>query len=97
STLGGKFLAAIGIEAGSTLTPATQDTPTGARSVSDLDPLSYAEPQPHLERDVAQSSRKMAAEIPTENVATTKVQGQIFTESPESGKSASLPSVGGSP
>ncbi|GKG19500.1 hypothetical protein Tco_0376599, partial [Tanacetum coccineum] len=43
------------------------------------------------------SSRKTATEIPTGNVATTEVQGQIFVDSPESGKSSSFPSVEGSP
>ncbi|GKC94872.1 hypothetical protein Tco_1160314 [Tanacetum coccineum] len=67
---------------GSTLvTPATQETPSDAKSVSDPDPLSYAKPQPRPERDVAyhtnksnvsqcRSSRKTAPEIPTKNVAT---------------------------
>ncbi|GKD17040.1 hypothetical protein Tco_1206198 [Tanacetum coccineum] len=98
STLGGKSLASMGLEAGSTFfAPTTQETPADTKSVSDPDPLSYAKPQPHLERDVAQSSRKTATEIPTGNVATTKVQGQIFAESPESRKSASFLSVDGSP
>ncbi|GKD51975.1 hypothetical protein Tco_1280951, partial [Tanacetum coccineum] len=51
STLGGKSLASIGLEAGSTFfTPTTQETPGDTKSVSDPDPLSYAKPQPHLER-----------------------------------------------
>ncbi|GKF34250.1 hypothetical protein Tco_0107450 [Tanacetum coccineum] len=55
STLGGKFLAAMGLNVGSTLvTPATQETLSDAKSVSDLDPLSYTKPQPRPERDVAQ-------------------------------------------
>ncbi|GJZ19532.1 hypothetical protein Tco_0556122 [Tanacetum coccineum] len=55
STLGGKSLAAMGLDVGSTLiTPATQETPSDAKSVSDPDPLSYAKLQPRLERDVAQ-------------------------------------------
>ncbi|GKA46443.1 hypothetical protein Tco_0739326 [Tanacetum coccineum] len=98
STLGGKSLASIGLEAGSTFfTPATQETPADAKSMSDPDQLSYAKPQPHPERDVAQSFRKTTTEIPTGNVATTEVQGQIFAESPELGKSASFSSVDGSP
>ncbi|GJZ19441.1 putative reverse transcriptase domain-containing protein [Tanacetum coccineum] len=98
STLGGKSLTSMGLEAGSTFfTPATQETPADAKSVSDPDPLFYAKLQPHPDRDVAQSSRKTATEIPTGNVATTEVQGQIFADSPESGKSASFPSVEGSP
>ncbi|GJZ82045.1 hypothetical protein Tco_0647039, partial [Tanacetum coccineum] len=87
STLREKSIASMGLEEVSTFyTPATQETPTDAKSVSDPDPLSYAKP----------SSRKTAIEIPTGNVATTKVQGQMFAESPESGKSASFPSVYGS-
>ncbi|GJU71505.1 hypothetical protein Tco_1262910 [Tanacetum coccineum] len=95
STLRGKSLALMGLEASSTfLTPATQEAPADAKSMSDPDLLSYANPQPHLERD---SSRKTAIEIPIENIATTEVLGEIFTESPESGKSASFSSVDGSP
>ncbi|GKC02413.1 hypothetical protein Tco_0994023 [Tanacetum coccineum] len=54
STLRGKSLAAIGLDVGFTLvTPATQETPSDAKSVSDPDLLSYAKPQPRPERDVA--------------------------------------------
>ncbi|GKB84369.1 hypothetical protein Tco_0956641 [Tanacetum coccineum] len=98
STLRGKSLASMRLEAGSTFfTTTTQENLADAKSMSNPDPLSYAKPQPHPERDVAQSSRKTATEIPTENVATTEVQGQIFTKSPESGKSTSFLSVNGSP
>ncbi|GJT66667.1 hypothetical protein Tco_1018147 [Tanacetum coccineum] len=98
STLGGKSLAAMGLDVGSTLvTPATQETPSDAKSVSDPDPLSYAKPQPRPERDVAQSSRKTAPEIPTENVATAEAQDMFSVESPGSGKSTSVPSMVGSP
>ncbi|GJZ04633.1 hypothetical protein Tco_0537908 [Tanacetum coccineum] len=94
----GKSLASIGLEAGSTFfTPATQKTPADAKSVSDPEPLSYVKPQPHPEQDVAQSSRKTAPEIPTENVATAGVQDLLSTESLGSGKSTSFPSVDGSP
>ncbi|GJS20482.1 hypothetical protein Tco_0449114 [Tanacetum coccineum] len=56
STLGGKSLAAIEIEAGSAITaPTTQETP-----VSDPEPLSYAEPRPTPEQDIAQSSKKVS-------------------------------------
>ncbi|GKA43428.1 hypothetical protein Tco_0736152 [Tanacetum coccineum] len=59
STHGGKSLASIGLEAGTTcVTPATQEALLGAKSVSDPDPLSYARPQPHPERDMAQEYRK---------------------------------------
>ncbi|GKA05826.1 hypothetical protein Tco_0684946 [Tanacetum coccineum] len=57
STLEGKSLASMGLEAGSTFfTSATQETPADATSVSDPKPLSYAKPQPHPEQDVAQKS-----------------------------------------
>ncbi|GKA75099.1 hypothetical protein Tco_0781477 [Tanacetum coccineum] len=98
STCGGKSLASMELEAGSTfVTPAIQEARSGAKSVSGPDPLSYAIPQSHPERDIAQSSKKTALEIPSENVATTEVQGQTFVESPESGKSASFLSMDGSP
>ncbi|GJR82596.1 hypothetical protein Tco_0153381, partial [Tanacetum coccineum] len=81
STLGGKSLASMGLDEGSIFfMPATEDVPTAAKSVSDPDPLSYAKPQPHPERDIAQSSRKTTTEIPTENVATTEVQGMFSAE-----------------
>ncbi|GJW60543.1 hypothetical protein Tco_0109878 [Tanacetum coccineum] len=90
STLGGKSLAAMGLEADSIISmPATQDTPTTAKSVSDPDPLSYAKPQP--------SSRKTTTDTPTGNVATTEVQDLFSAESPESGKSTPFLSVDGSP
>ncbi|GJX71413.1 hypothetical protein Tco_0308584 [Tanacetum coccineum] len=73
STLRGKSLTSMGLEAGSTFyTPTTQETLADAKSVSDPNPLSYVKPQPHPERDIAQSSRKTATEIPTKNVATTE-------------------------
>ncbi|GJV70132.1 gypsy type transposase [Tanacetum coccineum] len=98
STLGGRSLASMELEAGSTfVTPATQKTLADTKSVSDPKPLSYAKPQPHLEQHVAQSSRKTAPEIPTKNVATWGVQDLLSTESPGSGKSTSVPSVDGSP
>ncbi|GKC14145.1 hypothetical protein Tco_1010927 [Tanacetum coccineum] len=98
STLGGKSLALIGLEAGSTFfTLATQETFVDAKSVSDLKPLSYAKPQSHPKQDVSQSSRKTAPEIPTENVATAGVQDLLSTESLGSGKSTFVPSMDGSP
>ncbi|GJS67583.1 hypothetical protein Tco_0682147 [Tanacetum coccineum] len=91
STLGGKSLVSIGLEAGSTFfTPATQETLTDAKSVSDSEPLSYVKPQPHPEQDAT-------PEIPTENVATTGVQDLLSTKSSGSGKSTSVPSVDESP
>ncbi|GJS04107.1 hypothetical protein Tco_0320615 [Tanacetum coccineum] len=80
STLGGKSLAAMGIEAGSTVTPTTQDTPAGASGVKDLDPLSYAKPRPIPEQDIAQSSKKT-----------------VVAEDPDSEKSTSFTTMGGSP
>ncbi|GJZ66007.1 hypothetical protein Tco_0622703 [Tanacetum coccineum] len=98
STLGGKSLASMGLEAGSTFfTPSSQKTPADAKSLSDPEPLSYAKPPWHPEQDVAQSSKKTAPEIPTKNVATTEVQDLFSMESPGSGKSTSFPSVDGSP
>nr|GEX82472.1 hypothetical protein [Tanacetum cinerariifolium] len=98
STLVGKSIASMRLEAGSTFfTPATQETPADAKSVNDPEPLSYAKPQPHPERDVSQSSRKMAPEIPTENVATMEVQDLFFMKSPGSEKSTSIISVDGLP
>nr|GEV29907.1 hypothetical protein [Tanacetum cinerariifolium] len=57
STLEGKSLALIGLDASSTFsTVATHDAPTTAKIVSDLDPPSYAKPQLHPELDIAQES-----------------------------------------
>ncbi|GKC35031.1 hypothetical protein Tco_1047415 [Tanacetum coccineum] len=93
-----KSLAAMGLGAGSiSCTPSAQGAPTAAKSVSDPDPLSYAKPQLYPEQDIAQSSRETATEIPTEHVATTKVNVQFSMVSPDSGKSTSVPSVVGSP
>ncbi|GJW60024.1 hypothetical protein Tco_0109359 [Tanacetum coccineum] len=62
---GGKSLAAMGLDAGSTFsTPDAQDDSTTAKSVSDLDPLSYSKPQPFPEQDITQSSNGTATEIP---------------------------------
>ncbi|GJW19897.1 hypothetical protein Tco_0027333 [Tanacetum coccineum] len=69
-----------GKAASSTITPAAQDTPTDASSVKDLDPLSYAEPRPIPEQDIAQSSKKT-----------------IVAEDPDSERSTSFTSMGGSP
>ncbi|GJU60205.1 hypothetical protein Tco_1237971 [Tanacetum coccineum] len=94
STHRGKSLAVMGLDAGSTFSlPAAQNTST---TVSDPEPLSYAKPQPHPVQDIAQSSKGAAAEIPTEDVATTKVNVQLSMRSPNLGKSTS-PSIGGSP
>ncbi|GKD01451.1 hypothetical protein Tco_1171725 [Tanacetum coccineum] len=64
STHWGKSLASIGLEAGTTcVTPATQEALLGAKSVSDPDPLSYARPQPHPERDMAQASFRVSSNL----------------------------------
>ncbi|GJS04114.1 hypothetical protein Tco_0320622 [Tanacetum coccineum] len=68
STIGGKSLAAMGIEAGSTVIPTTQDTPAGASGVKDLDFLSYAKPRPIPEQDIAHGYAKCAEVYGTEQV-----------------------------
>nr|GEU42320.1 hypothetical protein [Tanacetum cinerariifolium] len=71
-TLGEESSVPVGLDTGSIVfMTATHGAPT---SVSDPDPLSYAKPQPHHERDIAQSSRRASAEISTGNVATTEVR-----------------------
>ncbi|GJZ00871.1 hypothetical protein Tco_0518300 [Tanacetum coccineum] len=77
----------MGLAAGSTFV-----TPTDAKSVSDPDPLSYAEPRQYPEQEIAQSS-----EIPTGNVSTVEVQNLQSAKSSESGKSTSISSMVGSP
>ncbi|GKB89794.1 hypothetical protein Tco_0962066 [Tanacetum coccineum] len=94
SIRGGKSVSAMGLDASSTFSPpAAYNTPT---AVSDPEPLSYAKPQSYPVQDIAQSSKGAAAEIPTEDVATTRVNVQLSMGSPNSGKSTS-PSVGGLP
>ncbi|GJV09146.1 hypothetical protein Tco_1346802 [Tanacetum coccineum] len=98
STRGGKSLAAIGLDAGSTFsTPDAQDDFTTVKSVSDPDPLSYLIQQPFPEQDIAQSSKGTAIEIHPQHVADTEVNVQLSMGSPDSGKSTSIPSVEGSP
>nr|GFC86604.1 hypothetical protein [Tanacetum cinerariifolium] len=54
STFGGKSLATMRIRTSSTVSaPATQETPVHAKGVSDPDPLSYANPPPAPEQDIA--------------------------------------------
>nr|GEV10321.1 hypothetical protein [Tanacetum cinerariifolium] len=87
-TIGGESPVPMGLDTGSTIfMTATQDALT---SVSDPDPLSYAKPQPHHERDIAQSSGRARAEIPTGNVATTKV-GSLFSAGTGVGRNQQLP------
>ncbi|GJV61516.1 hypothetical protein Tco_0493910 [Tanacetum coccineum] len=87
STHGGKSLTSMGLAAGFIFV-----TPIDAKSVSDPDPLSYAKPRPFPEQEIAQSS-----EIPTENVATAKVQNLQSAGTSELGKSISVSSMVGSP
>ncbi|GJX54012.1 hypothetical protein Tco_0282381 [Tanacetum coccineum] len=50
STLEGKSLTSMGLEAGSTIfTPASQETPADAKSVGDPEPLSFTKSRPHPE------------------------------------------------
>ncbi|GKD81266.1 hypothetical protein Tco_1348105, partial [Tanacetum coccineum] len=90
-TRGGKSLTAMGVG------PEPPSHTSVRQSVSDPDPLSYAEPQPIPDQDIAQSSKGTATEIPTEGVATTEVNVQFSVGSPESGRSTSAPSIVGSP
>ncbi|GJW45952.1 hypothetical protein Tco_0077598 [Tanacetum coccineum] len=70
STLGRKFVASMGLEAGFTFSALTSQE--SLADVSDPDPLSYAKPQPHPEQDVAQSSKKTAiAEDPDSENSTS--------------------------
>nr|GFA19296.1 hypothetical protein [Tanacetum cinerariifolium] len=95
STHGRKSIASMGLDAGSLLsTPDAQDPSTATKSVSDPEPLSYANPLLHLEKDIARSS---ATEILTEDAATAEVNIQFSVGSLESGRSSLVPSMVGSP
>ncbi|GKA31301.1 hypothetical protein Tco_0717606 [Tanacetum coccineum] len=95
SSYEGKSLAAMSLGVGSiSSTPSAQGAPT---AMSDPDSLSYAKPQSYPEQDISQSSRGAATENLTEHVATTEVNVQLSTGSPESRKSTPIPSVVGSP
>ncbi|GKD77264.1 hypothetical protein Tco_1339885 [Tanacetum coccineum] len=94
STRGGKSLAAMGLGADFTFTSAVQDAPA---DVSDPEPLSYAEPHPYSQQDIAQSSIVSTTEIRAGGMATTEVPGLFSADSPESKRSMSVPSVEGSP
>ncbi|GKA28256.1 hypothetical protein Tco_0714424 [Tanacetum coccineum] len=74
STFGGKSLTVMGLKAGSTLSaPASQETPTGT---IDPDPLSFAKPPPAPERDIAQSSKGVAAAgVPESKYTTPSIVG----------------------
>ncbi|GJV63583.1 hypothetical protein Tco_1474411 [Tanacetum coccineum] len=75
STAGGKSLALVGLETGSTFpVPAPHETPADA---SDPDPLLYANPQSIPERDVAQSSKgaAVAGDPESENTSFTSMAG----------------------
>ncbi|GJZ67606.1 hypothetical protein Tco_0630846 [Tanacetum coccineum] len=75
STAGGKSLASVGLETGSTFpVPAPLEIPA---DMSDPDPLSYANPQLIPERDVAQSSRgaAVAGDPESENTSFASIAG----------------------
>ncbi|GJU10080.1 hypothetical protein Tco_1132476 [Tanacetum coccineum] len=92
SAYGGKYLTTMGLGADSiSPTPSAHGTPTAAKSVSDLDPLSYAKPQPYLKQDISQSSRGTAIEIPTEHVAITEVNVQLSVGIQSQGDRPSFP------
>ncbi|GJY57442.1 hypothetical protein Tco_0456557 [Tanacetum coccineum] len=74
----GKSLAAIGVG------PEPSSHTSVRQSVSDPDPLSYAEPQPIPNQDIAQSSKGTGTKIPTEGVATTEgVTNDCRLDTPE--------------
>nr|GEX35032.1 hypothetical protein [Tanacetum cinerariifolium]GEY80794.1 hypothetical protein [Tanacetum cinerariifolium] len=78
----GKYLASMGLDAGSLLsTPATHDPSTAAKIVSDRKPP---------------SSKGTATEILPEDTATAEVNIQFSVRSPKSGRSSSVPSIVGS-
>ncbi|GJU58478.1 hypothetical protein Tco_1236244 [Tanacetum coccineum] len=99
STLRGKSLALIELEAGSTFfIPTTQETPADAKSVSDPEPLCTHTNKSNVSHNAnADLPGRRPPEIPTKNVATAEVHNLLSTESPGSGKSTSVPSVDGSP
>nr|GEY42827.1 hypothetical protein [Tanacetum cinerariifolium] len=79
STIGGKSLASMGLETGSTFpVPTSQETPT---DVIDPDPLSFKNPQPIPKENVAQSSKgvAVAGDPESKNTSFTSMVG-----SPES-------------
>nr|GEV95756.1 hypothetical protein [Tanacetum cinerariifolium] len=86
-----------GIRCGSRLsTPAAQDPSTTTKSVSDPEPLSYANPLSHPKKAIAQSSKGTTTEILTEDAATVEVNFQFSVRSPESGRSSSFSFMVGS-
>ncbi|GJX63738.1 hypothetical protein Tco_0296638 [Tanacetum coccineum] len=94
NTRGGKSLASMGVG------PEPPSHTSVRQSVSDPDPLSYVEPQPIHDQDIASvltSSKGTTTEIPTEGVAATEVNVQFPVGSPESGRSTFAPSIVGSP
>nr|GEY09489.1 hypothetical protein [Tanacetum cinerariifolium]GEZ97937.1 hypothetical protein [Tanacetum cinerariifolium] len=56
-----------------------KDVPA-AKSVSDPDQLSCVEPQSYPERDIAQSSRETAIEVPTEHVPTPEATKESYSQ-----------------
>nr|GEU79386.1 hypothetical protein [Tanacetum cinerariifolium] len=97
STHGRKSLASIGLDAGSLLSMlAAHDPSTAMKSVRGPEPLSYANPLPHLEKDIVQSSKITATKILIEDAATIKVNIHFSVGSPELGRSSSVSSMVGS-
>nr|GEU71833.1 hypothetical protein [Tanacetum cinerariifolium] len=94
STRGGKSLPTMRLAVDSTFI-----TPADTKGVSDPDPLSYAEPQPHPEQSMthAINFERGSFEILTGNVATMEVQDMHSAKSAGSRKSTSSPSMVGSP
>nr|GFB44031.1 hypothetical protein [Tanacetum cinerariifolium] len=98
STIRGKSLALLGLDAGSTreITCSNRVRCGLHRRHTYYIRCSYrcktskfaiiCEIATHLERDIAQSSKKTATKIPSRIVATTKVHGMFSAESPESEK-----------
>ncbi|GJS66375.1 hypothetical protein Tco_0680939 [Tanacetum coccineum] len=62
----------MGLEAGSTFTLVAQETSTGAKSVSALDPLSYARLPPHFEEE---EIKKLDEKIKSLRTVETEVHG----------------------
>ncbi|GJR70812.1 hypothetical protein Tco_0016877 [Tanacetum coccineum] len=80
STHGGKSLASIRLEAGTTcVTPATQEALSGAKSYFIVRSTSVIILINHLQRE-HRSSKETASKISSKHVATTEAQGQRLVE-----------------
>ncbi|GKB56080.1 hypothetical protein Tco_0912266 [Tanacetum coccineum] len=105
NTFGGKYLASMGVRCGFHLchpyyTGRSYCYEERERSRSAFLRETATSPRARhcpVSDPVLISSRKTATEIPTGGVAVAEVQGLFTAESPESGKSTSLPSMDGSP